>query len=45
MDKRRRVFVIGVGTTKFERPLTKNWDYHDMGREAGIYDIGNILVQ
>lgn len=35
MDKRKRTFVVGVGTTKFERPLTKNWDYHDMGREAG----------
>lgn len=34
----RRVFVVGVGLTKFERPLTKNWDYPDMGREAGITD-------
>ncbi|WAR24814.1 NLTP-like protein [Mya arenaria] len=30
-----RVFVVGVGLTKFERPLTKQWDYPDMGREAG----------
>ena len=33
---RRRVFVIGVGMTKFERPQTKQWDYPDMGREAGV---------
>jgi len=30
-----RVFVVGVGLTKFERPLTKQWDYPDMGKEAG----------
>lgn len=32
---RPRVFVVGVGLTKFERPLTKQWDYPDMGKEAG----------
>ena len=32
----KRVFVVGVGATKFEKPLTKQWDYPDMGREAGI---------
>ncbi|HEX9682215.1 MAG TPA: lipid-transfer protein [Acidimicrobiales bacterium] len=30
-----RVFVVGVGMTKFEKPQTKDWDYPDMGREAG----------
>jgi acetyl-CoA acetyltransferase len=30
-----RVFVIGVGMTKFEKPGSKDWDYPDMGREAG----------
>jgi len=30
-----RVFVIGVGMTKFEKPGSKEWDYPDMGREAG----------
>ena len=30
-----RTFVVGVGLTKFERPLTKKWDYPDMGKEAG----------
>src|SRR5689334_17205602 len=30
-----RVFVIGVGMTKFERPGAREWDYPDIGREAG----------
>lgn len=30
-----RTFVIGVGMTKFEKPGSKDWDYPDMGREAG----------
>jgi acetyl-CoA acetyltransferase len=30
-----RVFVVGVGMTKFEKPGSKEWDYPDMGREAG----------
>jgi acetyl-CoA acetyltransferase len=30
-----RVFVIGVGMTKFEKSGSKDWDYPDMGREAG----------
>lgn len=32
----KRAFVVGVGVTKFEKPLTKEWDYPDMGREAGL---------
>lgn len=35
-----RVFVIGVGMTKFEKPGRREWDYPDMGREAGT----NALV-
>lgn len=31
----RRVYVIGVGMTKFEKPGTKEGDYHDWAREAG----------
>jgi acetyl-CoA acetyltransferase len=31
----QRVFVVGVGMTKFERPGVRDWDYPDMGREAG----------
>ncbi|MCH2170282.1 lipid-transfer protein [Myxococcota bacterium] len=29
-----KVFVIGVGMTKFEKPGAKDWDYPDMGEEA-----------
>src|SRR4029079_19025948 len=31
----RKVFVIGVGMTKFEKPGAKDWDYPDMAMEAG----------
>ena len=31
----KRVFVIGVGMTKFEKPGKKDWDYPDMGQIAG----------
>ena len=30
-----RVFVVGVGMTKFEKPGRREWDYPDMAREAG----------
>lgn len=30
-----RTYVIGVGMTKFEKPGARDWDYPDMGREAG----------
>src|ERR1700675_4404291 len=30
-----KVFVIGVGITKFEKPFSRDWDYPDMAREAG----------
>ncbi|MFT5224071.1 MAG: acetyl-CoA acyltransferase [Glaciecola sp.] len=31
----RRVFVIGVGMTKFEKPESREWDYPDMAKESG----------
>lgn len=31
----RKVFVIGVGMTKFEKPGSKDWDYPDMAFESG----------
>ena len=31
----RKVFTVGVGMTKFEKPGSRDWDYPDMGREAG----------
>jgi sterol carrier protein 2 len=30
----RKVYVIGVGMTKFEKPGAREWDYPVMGREA-----------
>jgi acetyl-CoA acetyltransferase len=32
---KNRAFVIGVGLTKFEKPGSRDWDYPDMGFEAG----------
>ncbi len=31
----RKVYVVGVGMTKFEKPGARQWDYQDMAREAG----------
>jgi acetyl-CoA acetyltransferase len=31
----RPVYVVGVGMTKFDKPGTKDGDYHDWAREAG----------
>ena len=31
----RKVYVVGVGMTKFEKPGSKSWDYPDMAKEAG----------
>ncbi len=31
----RKVFVVGVGMTKFEKPGSRGWDYPDMALEAG----------
>eukprot|EP01108_Squamamoeba_japonica_P000421 TRINITY_DN1127_c0_g2_i1.p1 TRINITY_DN1127_c0_g2~~TRINITY_DN1127_c0_g2_i1.p1 ORF type:complete len:437 (+),score=88.33 TRINITY_DN1127_c0_g2_i1:40-1311(+) len=42
-QKQRRVFVVGVGMTKFEKPGSRDWDYPDMGEEAGkkaLFDAG-----
>ncbi|XP_046882933.1 sterol carrier protein 2 [Hypomesus transpacificus] len=33
--QRNRVFVIGVGMTKFEKPGLEDFDYPDMAKEAG----------
>ncbi len=30
----RKVYVVGVGMTKFEKPGSKEWDYPDMVKEA-----------
>lgn len=31
----RKVYVAGVGMTKFEKPGSREWDYPDMVRESG----------
>jgi len=31
----KKVYVIGVGMTKFEKPGKREWDYPDMAKEAG----------
>src|SRR5439155_17780108 len=31
----RKVFVVGVGMTKFEKPGSRDWDYPDMAMESG----------
>ncbi len=31
----RKVYVVGVGMTKFEKPGARDWDYPDMAQEAG----------
>lgn len=47
----RKVYVVGVGMTKFEKPGSKDWDYPDMAREAGskaLQDAGiayNLIEQ
>eukprot|EP01118_Nematostelium_gracile_P004221 TRINITY_DN1494_c0_g1_i1.p1 TRINITY_DN1494_c0_g1~~TRINITY_DN1494_c0_g1_i1.p1 ORF type:complete len:431 (-),score=145.91 TRINITY_DN1494_c0_g1_i1:46-1338(-) len=32
----RKVYVVGVGMTKFEKPGARDWDYPQMGKEAGL---------
>jgi sterol carrier protein 2 len=40
----RKVFVIGVGMTKFEKPGSKDWDYPDMAKEAGTKALADAGV-
>ncbi|MCW2992496.1 MAG: putative lipid-transfer protein [Solirubrobacterales bacterium] len=41
----RRVFVVGVGMTKFAKPGTKEGDYHDWAREAGEMALADAGVR
>ena len=41
----RKVYVVGVGMTKFEKPGGKDWDYPDMAREAGTKAIEDAGIQ
>ncbi len=41
----RKVFVIGVGMTKFEKPGSRDWCYPDMAREAGLAAIADAGIK
>jgi len=40
----RKVYVIGVGMTKFEKPGSKAWDYPDMAKEAGTKALDDAAI-
>jgi acetyl-CoA acyltransferase len=40
----RSAYVVGVGMTKFEKPGTKEGDYHDWAREAGTAALADAGV-
>lgn len=40
----QRVFVVGVGMTKFEKPGSRDWDYPDMAKEAGTKALADAGV-
>ncbi|SDD08054.1 lipid-transfer protein [Actinokineospora iranica] len=39
-----RVYVVGVGMTKFEKPGGRDWDYPDMARESGTAALADAGV-
>ena len=41
----KKAYVVGVGMTKFEKPGSKDWDYPDMGREAGTKALEDAGIQ
>ncbi|MEE2672565.1 MAG: lipid-transfer protein [Myxococcota bacterium] len=41
----RKAYVVGVGMTKFEKPGSRDWDYPDMGREAGTNALEDAGIQ
>ena len=42
----KRVFVIGVGMTKFEKPgRREGWDYPDMARESGTNALADAGIE
>lgn len=40
-----KVFVVGVGMTKFEKPGARDWDYPDMGVEAATAALADAGIQ
>ena len=43
----RKVFIVGVGMTKFEKPFSREWDYPDMVKEAGTkaFEDSGLTIQ
>ncbi|MEV0064147.1 lipid-transfer protein [Nocardia sp. NPDC050718] len=41
----QKVFVVGVGMTKFEKPGELEWDYPDMAREAGTKALADAGIE
>ncbi|MFD6245516.1 thiolase C-terminal domain-containing protein [Streptomyces roseolus] len=44
MEHAAKSYVIGVGTTRFEKPETRDWQYWDMAREAGTAALADAGV-
>ena len=40
-----KVYVVGVGMTKFEKPGRREWDYPDMARESGTAALADADVE
>ena len=40
-----RIFIVGVGMTKFEKPGSRDWDYPDMAREAGTKALADAGIE
>lgn len=40
----KKVFVVGVGMTKFEKPGARDWEYPDMGEEAGLLALDDARI-
>lgn len=39
-----KVYIVGVGMTKFEKPESRDWQYWDMVREAGTAALADASV-
>ncbi|MET7615450.1 lipid-transfer protein [Streptomyces sp. NPDC005408] len=39
-----KAYIVGVGTTKFEKPETRDWQYWDMAKEAGTQALADAGI-
>ncbi|TQK44181.1 acetyl-CoA acyltransferase [Streptomyces sp. SLBN-118] len=39
-----KAYIVGVGTTKFEKPESRDWQYWDMAKEAGTRALADAGV-